>query len=90
MIAFIFSYVFIIGYMASSVTDFILCVIPLFILLIIVTRARPVDVFVFTGEQYELAERFIDVILEDDEYYESARIMQVNPQALEDALKEQG
>ena len=90
MIVFIFMYTFCAGFLASSANDFLLCVVPLFLLLIIVTKARPVDVFVFTGEHYEIAEKFIDVILEDDTYYESARIMLVNPQALQDELDREG
>lgn len=89
MIVFIYAYTFLAGFLASSANDFLLCSVPLCLLLIITTRARPVDVFVLSGDHYELAEKFIDVILEDDAYYESARIMLVNPQALQDELDQE-
>ena len=60
----IITYTFIIGLCASSVFDFILCVIPLGALMYFVTKPRECDVFVFTPEDAELAELFAEYILD--------------------------
>lgn len=82
---FILIYALIIGFYTSTVRDFIFCVIPL---LLLFNRPRIVDVFIFTRDDTEIAELFVDTVLDADSDYDKARVMLVNTDRLRDELEQ--
>lgn len=67
------------GALTSSIVDFILCVVPLFPLIM---RPRIVDVFIFNDDQQALAETFVNRVIDFDEQYDSARVLFVDVKGL--------
>lgn len=82
----VIAYTLLAGLLASSIVDFILCAVPL---IVFMYRPRDVDVFVFTPEDAELAEAFVDHILESDGEYDTARVMIVQAQRLRDLIDDE-
>ena len=78
-------YTVIAGVLVTTAFDFIVCAVPLAVLMYITGRPRPVDVFVFTDEHGAVAEAFIEQVLEYDPDYDTARIMLVNADKLIDS-----
>lgn len=82
----VLAYTLLAGLLASSIVDFILCAVPL---VVFIRRPRAVDVFVFTPEDAEIAEAFIDYIIDNDTEYDAARVMIVQPQHLRDLIDDE-
>lgn len=74
------------GALASSIVDFILCALPLFPLIM---RPRLVDVFIFNEDQQALAELFVNSVIDEDEQYDTARVLFVNVKGLKDHLDDE-
>jgi hypothetical protein len=81
-------YAVLVGFCTSTPLDFIMCAAPLCVLMHWLHRPRDVDVFIFTPDDGELAELFIDHIIEYEDRYDNARVMLVNTKRLRDELDE--
>ena len=82
----VFIYPVFMGLLTSSVLDFVLCAVPLLVVMFYVERPRPFDVFIFTHKHADLADKFADHMLDESEEYDNARIFFVDPERLRDEL----
>lgn len=82
----VFAYAALAGVLTSSVTDFILCAVPLLAVMFYVERPRPFDVFIFTPAQSDLADMFAEHVLEDSDEYDNARIFLIDTDRLRDEV----
>jgi|11_taG_2_1085331.scaffolds.fasta_scaffold16680_4 hypothetical protein len=79
-------YAVLVGVYASTPYDFMLCVPPLFALMYFATKPRAVDAFVFAPRDADIAEAFVEHIVDNDPLYDRGRVLIVNTEALLDEL----
>ncbi len=75
-------YAVIVGVLASTLFDFVLCMPPLFVLMYFATKPRAVDAFVFAPRDADIAEAFVEHIVDNDPLYDRGRVLIVDTDAL--------
>ena len=79
-------YAVLVGVFASTPFDFMLSMPPLFILMYFATQPRAVDAFIFTPRDADIAEAFVEHILDNDPLYDRGRVLLIDRDALKDEI----